>query len=320
MSFMSASFADITSNARIKNYPSCDVLQVASIPLFRKPGWESRKRSYDVPPKGKGKDPERAAVVSRTRARSKVRDIALCNRFTHFFTWTLDPKLIDRYDAEQVKHRLMSFLKNLSYRKGFRYILVPERHKDGAIHFHGLCTLGNLRLARACNPHTGQPLSTDRGQPIYNMVDWKYGYSTCIPIDENYEATCNYLVKYITKDSDKIFGKWYLSSRNLIKKPEVELIDGGMDFHGFTADHPECPVFPLYNDVQMTIMKFDKQKEVTAIDAGRMDPAVPEIVQGGCCPTGHVLHTAVGRIEDPGRTAENANGRYSPHASAAIRQ
>lgn len=320
MAFMSATLTDVTSNARIKLYPSCDVLQVANSPIFRMSGWEPRKRAYNVPPKGEGKNHERAAEVSRTRARSKVRDIALCNPFTHFFTWTLSPDEIDRYDADLVKRKLTTFLKNKTYRNGFRYLLVPELHKDGAIHFHGLCMLGDLRTERACNAHTGEPLSTDRGQPIYNMPDWKYGYSTCIPIDENYEATCNYVVKYITKDSEKIFGKWYLSSRNLVKKPDTELIDGGIDFYAFTADHPECPVFPLYQDVQMTVLKFDNRKEVTAVDTGSMDPAVSESVQGGSCPTGYTLHAASGRVENSGRAAGHGNGRYSPYAPAGLRQ
>lgn len=45
-------------------------------------------------------------------------------------------------------------------------------------------------------------------RPVYNMLDWKYGFSTCVPLDENYERTANYIVKYITKsDSGKIFGE-----------------------------------------------------------------------------------------------------------------
>ena len=157
MAFMSATLTDVTSNARIKLYPSCDVLQVANSPIFRMSGWEPRKRAYNVPPKGEGKNPERAAEVSRTRARSKVRDIALCNPFTYFFTWTLSPDEIDRYDAEVVKRKLTTFLRNKTYRNGFRYLLVPELHKDGAIHFHGLCILGDLRTERARNAHTGEP-------------------------------------------------------------------------------------------------------------------------------------------------------------------
>lgn len=256
MAIMPATRADVFSNARVKLYPNTQVLQVANEPIFRAAGWEARKREYDVPAKGHGKDPLRAAAVSRARARAAVRDIALCNRFTHFFTWTLDASLIDRYNADEVKRRVTAMLKNLTFRKGFRYVIVPEFHKDGAIHFHGLCILGSVRIEVALHPYTGKPLTTDRGQPVYNMADWTLGFSTCIPIDENYERTCNYIVKYLSKDTQKIFGKWYLASRSLIKRPDIALVDGGMDYAGFREEYPESYEIPLYNNICMVAVQF----------------------------------------------------------------
>ncbi len=249
-----ARLPDISSNARIKQYPSSLVLQVANAPIFREAGWEC-KRLYDVPSKGNAKDPERSAASARARAKAAIRDIALCNRFTHFLTWTLSPEMVNRYDAAEVGKKVCNFLKNVSYRKDFSYLVIAERHKDGAIHFHGLCSLGSVQLERATNARTGKPLSTERGQPIFNMVDWKLGYSTCIPIDENYERTCNYLTKYITKDSEKIFGKWYFSSRNLVKHPRTELIACGMDYDAFIEDNPRLPIIPIYNDVKMVCLQ-----------------------------------------------------------------
>lgn len=247
-----ASLVSISSNARVKEYPSQIVLQIANAPIFREKGWEGQKRPYDVAPKGKGKDPQRALAVSRARAKAAVRDIAMCNQFSYFFTWTLSPEKIDRYDSEKVGKAVQTFLKNVSHRKGFSYLCVPELHKDGAIHIHGLCNLGGVKIMRAINHHTKEFLSTDRGQPIYNMTDWSLGYSTCIPIDENYERTCNYLAKYFTKDSCKIFGKWYFSSRNLVKHPPTSIIAGGMDYDLFIAENPKAPIIPLYGDVCMT--------------------------------------------------------------------
>ena len=248
---MSARLSEITSNARLKEYPSTTILQVANYPIFRRPGYEPRERGYDVPPKGEATDPERSKASSRARAKAAVRDIALCNRFEYFFTWTLDKELVDRYDRELVGNKVRTFLRNASSRKNFQYVCVPELHQDGAIHFHGLCNLGRVGIHRAVNPYTGELLLTERGQPIYNMSDWKLGFSTCIPIDENYERTCNYVTKYINKSSDKILGKWYLSSRSLVKHPPIELIDGGMDYDGFCGDNPGLSVIPLYMDVCM---------------------------------------------------------------------
>lgn len=128
MPLMSATLSEITSNARLKDYPVFSILQVANAPIFRQPGYEPRQRGYDVPPKGEASDPERSKESSRNRARSCVRDIAFCNRFDYFFTWTLDSKLIDRYDPEIVGKKVRTFLMNASNRKGFLYVVVPELH------------------------------------------------------------------------------------------------------------------------------------------------------------------------------------------------
>lgn len=257
-----ASACDISSNARVLEYPFADaVMQVANCPIFRAPGWECRQRPYAVPPKGQAKDPERAAISSRCRAKREVRDIALCNRFTHFITWTLNGEQLDRYGTEAVRKAVLTWLKNASCRKGFRYLIIAERHKDGAIHFHGLCIPGSTRLVRAVSPHTGLPLSTNGGQPIYNMTDWRYGFSTCIPIDDHYERACNYLVKYFEKDFCKIFGKWYFASRDLVRKPQISLIDGGVPYDDFVADHPDAYVVPVYGDVKIAGKRIPAAQE-----------------------------------------------------------
>lgn len=274
---------DITSNARVKAYPSLDVLQVANDAIFRKPGYEPRKRPYDVPSKGKADDPTRSLAVSRSRAKAAVRDIALCNCFPCFFTWTLDPKLIDRYDRTEVSKQVQTFLRNASQRKGFRYILVPELHQDGAIHFHGLCALGSVAVAPAISPYTGKQILDNGGRPVFNMLGWKYGHSTCVYIDDNYEAACNYVAKYITKAQEKIFGKWYYSSRDLKKRPDIEIIDGGLDFSEFVSDNPGVPVVPVYRDVCMAIVQQPHQKSAVkggeACDPWRVDSPVSDFLQ-----------------------------------------
>ncbi len=63
-------------------------------------------------------------------------------------------------------------------------------------------------------------------------------------------------MKYLSKDSQKIFGKWYLASRDLRKRPDVALIDGGMDYALFREEYPESYEIPLYNDVCMTAVQF----------------------------------------------------------------
>ena len=222
--------ATVYTNARIKSYPSKSVVQVANKPIFTFIPGASRPRWYDVSPPGMAADPDRAREESQRRAAARVRDIALCNPFEYFFTWTLDGSLIDRYDPEAIYPKVHNFLNNAVKRKGFAYVLVPEYHslKEGeeapAIHMHGLCILGEVPIVRALNK-ANQPFTDKHGRPIYHMPTWTLGYSTCVPLDQNRERTANYVVKYITKSEEKIFGKWYLSSRNLIKHPEIIPLD-----------------------------------------------------------------------------------------------
>lgn len=262
---------DTVTNARIKKYMSKDVLQVANDTIFPMGDYElpnsTRKRLYDVPPPGKAKDPERSLEESKRRAKSKVRDIALCNRFTHMFTWTLDPALVDRYDAEKVYKKVRTFLTNASQRKGFRYVCIPEYHtlkvgesKPG-IHMHGLCIPGDVALTPSVRKN-GTLRRDPYGRQIYNMEDWSLGWSTCVPLDENYERAVNYVTKYITKADTKIFGKWYLSSRSLTKAPDIVPLEP-IDFETFRdpaklEDRRQTET-SIYRDVKIVSEEYDKE-------------------------------------------------------------
>ena len=160
---------DTTTNARIKSYLFKDVLQVSNDDIFPTGDFEAtngkKKRAYDVSKPGEADDKERSLEESKRRAKSKVQDIALCNHFTHMFTWTLNGDLIDRYDKEEVYKKVRAFLSNMGQRKGFRYVCIPEYHerKEGeevpAIHMHGLCILGDVRISPSIRPVGSQRLS-----------------------------------------------------------------------------------------------------------------------------------------------------------------
>ena len=274
--FTSATTSDCTTNARLKVYPSKATLQVANSDVFAACNYESLKdypdgkprkfeRPYAVPKKGQAADPERSLQESQRRAKSKVRDIALCNQFTYFFTWTLAPDLIDRYDAKEIYKKLRPFLSHMSQRKGFQYVLIPEYHKkkEGeerpAIHLHGLCNLGSVKISRAHNP-AGKPITDESGREVYNMDAWKYGFSTCVKLDGSYEKAVSYVTKYITKSEEKIFGKWYLSSRSLTKAPDIVPLDR-IDFNSFVdptkVQSKEQFVTNIYRDVQLCSEEYE---------------------------------------------------------------
>lgn len=262
--------ADLKTNARIKVYGEKVTIQVSNDNIFPTSDWENdkgHKRTYDVPPKGQATDPERSREESKRRAKGKVRDIALCNKFSYMVTWTLDPKKVDRTDPDAVYSKVRPFLTNATQRKGFTYVIIPEYHKlkpgedKPGIHFHGLCNLGDVKIQRSMKRN--HPRYDKHGRPVYNMTDWDLGWSTVVPLDTEYEKAVNYITKYITKQDEKILGKYYLSSRCLKKSPDIIPIDDGVELNSFvdedkieSGQQHECNV---YRDVFIVSEDFDKE-------------------------------------------------------------
>lgn len=142
------------------------------------------------------------------RARTTIHDIVACNTFEYFVTLTVSPEAtINRYDYDDCAKHISKWLNNHLT----KYLLVPEKHKDGAYHFHLLADIPRSKLKRF------------KGN-IFNIKSYKYGYSTAIPISTGSEAKiANYIRKYITKDLISTVGvgrRRYWASRNLAR-PEV---------------------------------------------------------------------------------------------------
>lgn len=101
------------------------------------------------------------------------------------------------------------------------YILVPEFHKSGRLHFHGL--VGNVpkwKMSKAINPHTNKLIKINNTQ-IYNLDNYKLGYTTISKIKSKEKVT-NYISKYATKELISLKSKkryWY--SKNL-SKPVIQ--------------------------------------------------------------------------------------------------
>lgn len=247
---------EIYTNARLKEYPHLIEEQVCNKSIFPMGvGDIKRKRRYTVPTPGKAKNPERAQQESCRRAKSRIMDIARCNDFGYMMTLTIDGSKLDRYDSKKIYSKMKSFLTNASQRHGFQYIIIPEYHalkqggKHPAIHLHGLCNLGTLEITPAFNPHSGEPL-TENGSPTYNLPSWIWGFSKIVPLGENSEHAALYVSKYISKGNDKIFGKRYLSSRNLIKSPKIIPLEP-IDYFEFRDEkkiesgmQTECELYP----------------------------------------------------------------------------
>lgn len=157
---------------------------------------------------------------SQRRARSKVRRLALANEFRWFVTLTLSPEQIDRYDGDEIVRRLGRWCDNMVRRHGLRYILVPERHKDGAFHFHGFFS-DAVRV-------TDSGHTDDHGRKIYNLPQWTLGFTAAMELYGEYPAAVAYVCKYIGKqDGERPLGRWYYSG-GALAEPKREYAD--MDF------------------------------------------------------------------------------------------
>ena len=74
-----------------------------------------------------------------SRAKSKVRELVLCNEFEYFVTLLLSPRKIKRTDLKLAITRINRIISDMNKMRADRvtYVLIPEKHKDGAWHFHG---------------------------------------------------------------------------------------------------------------------------------------------------------------------------------------
>ncbi len=156
-----------------------------------------------------------------SRARSLVLQYALCNEWDYFFTGTLDQRKFDRFDLDTYSSRLSQFIrdKRKKYQSQIQVLLVPERHKDGAWHIHGLISGLPARQLRAFTPPAPQRL-IDGG--FLNWPDYQntFGFCSLAPIRDPV-ATAFYITKYVSKDLSRRSGDvgkhLYFHSRPLKK-------------------------------------------------------------------------------------------------------
>lgn len=165
---------------------------------------------------------ERYKALRVYKRKEEIRDLAYENacikQWDYFVTLTFDDFLVNGYSHEEVQRNLVKWLNNQKKQNpGMRYILVPELHKSGRIHFHGLFSdVPNWKLKEARSPKTNKIIYKN-GSKIFNLVNYKLGYTTVSEI-KDMERVCFYITKYITKELLNLNNKKnYWHSKNLIK-------------------------------------------------------------------------------------------------------
>lgn len=171
--------------------------------------------------------------------RRKIRGYAFSNNFRWFVTLTFNPEKVDSSDYETAKNTLLKWCRRMRDRHDrFDYLIIPELHKSGAVHFHGL--LGDIpaHFVGALNPKTGKPIIRHDRQ-VYNLTEWEYGFSDCEEI-ESPERAASYITKYVTAalltDKEMYNKKRYFNSQGLAKPVVSFGMSDNTDLDSFTPN------------------------------------------------------------------------------------
>ena len=159
--------------------------------------------------------------VAFKRSKNVIYKLACNNKpWDYFVTFTFNGEKVDRYNFSEVSKKLSKWFDNIKQKYGCKdmgYIIVPEKHKDGAWHFHGLFkNCDNLNFIDS-------GIKDNQGRTIYNISNYKFGFTTATKLSDIDKAV-SYILKYISKDlfGDNLKGKKrYWRSKNL-EMPAVE--------------------------------------------------------------------------------------------------
>lgn len=170
---------------------------------------ENRKRKNEMLRPSES-TPEVRLRNSISRSKARILELALCNEFKWFCTFTQSEELRDRFDLKSFRKDFSMFVRNenRTREEKIKYLLIPEQHKNGAWHMHGL--LMGLTKSDLCENE-------------YGYLDWsryrrKFGFFSCSEIKD--KTSCSkYITKYISKDFASInreaFGHLFFCSQGL---------------------------------------------------------------------------------------------------------
>lgn len=193
------------------------IIRYQSVPL----------RGFSHGVKGSERTNEEKLEESRLRAQRTIVEIALCNHWDYFVTLTVSPDHFNRYELLPIWSKLSQWFRDQRKQLGYEnlsYMLVPERHEDGAWHFHGFMSgipdhalslfVSGIHPQRLCN---GVYLN-------WRDLSVKFGYCSLDPVRDQV-CSAFYCSKYFTKDRfrnvTEIGSHMYYVSRGLLRAQTV---------------------------------------------------------------------------------------------------
>lgn len=178
----------------------------------------------DEKPESEGKMTE---SVSRTKR--IIYEYAMCNRWDYFVTLTLDAKKVDRKDLKAVYRKFHDMMVTINSsvtgeewgrQKKVEYVIIPELHKDGSVHFHGLMR----------GFHKSDIRTNEHGKLEWRH--WRDNFGFCnLQKVKDANAVSAYITKYCTKDlraTIKERGAHMFYASHGLKKAETIYAGGGV--------------------------------------------------------------------------------------------
>ena len=173
----------------------------------------------------------------------RFRRKANLNKWTHFVTFTYDPK---KHTAESFRKKLRRCLSNLHTRKGWKYMGVfEEGGEKGTVHFHAIVYIPKGQMIGRVVEYNEYSLKRKKRYTRYGntFFDDAFGMSDfqeLNPVLLKRGGTMNYLIKYMAKSGER-----FVYSRGIPSEICKELTD--WDIAGAFLDYVEK--YALYDDV-----------------------------------------------------------------------
>ena len=221
-----------------------------------------------------------------SRARRVCLEIALCNEWKWFCTFTIADNNFDRKNLDGYYKRFKEWLKYQSSKLGVNipYLLVPEQHGDGSWHMHGFFTAAVdpllVSFKELWDSGADIPYKLVR-KGYYNLPKYQQRFGFCsFGVIRDQIACAHYTTKYITKsfqgDARRVGLNLYYCSQGLNRSSlygdiygRSSVLDGMLQHHyqhcssGFVQlrrEPGDDPLMDLIEENQTSLQPMDLQE------------------------------------------------------------
>lgn len=222
---------------------------------------------------------------SRIRARRTIIELALCNKWDYFVTFTISPEYFNRYELFPIVNTLTQWFRDQRKQVGYEkisYMLVPEKHADGAWHFHGFMS-GIPSDALSPFVRGIHPLHLVESDYLnWRDLSAKFGWCSLGPVRDPVSCAF-YCSEYFSKDAfrnvTEIGSHMYYCSRGLSRAQTVgwcydskPLFDNCIEHHtpfcscGWMIDYDALLVISNLDDINAEALFPDQDNRVGEIE------------------------------------------------------